>query len=308
MGRGMSCGALLLGPTIVFLIVGGVGFYLLSRTVHDDPKLFSPPMISASTTETLLLGFANPRLPRDEAFALDLPQKTLRELMPPANWRLSTQARQGIRLEPLVTPDVFRLQSDDGWNVVLRTRTGIPYEDPVFIGFFDHDHAGIVAHTDERVLLSVSRIGEIQVISKLSEQQSVRLVQSGAAWIVRFTPGEGIENANQGPSTLTRLTREGVSTTIAQSPGTIARIVPWLGGAEVYAYGTEEGTFTAVSGKTRWQGTGVPLLWTDRSTLVYVQGRTLFKREAMTSTAEKLTDVATIPTMIVVSSTEQGLW
>lgn len=304
----MSCGALLLGPTIVFLIVGGVGFYLLSRTVHDDPKLFSPPTISASTTETLLLGFANPRLPRDEAFALDLPQKTLRELTPPTNWRLSSQARQGLQLEPLVNQDVFRLRSEAGWNVVLRTRTGIPYEDPVFVGFFDKDHAGLVAHTDKRVLLSVSRIGEIREVVTLSDQESVRLVQNGAAWVVRFTPGEGIENAKQGPSILTRLTREGVSTTAAQSPGTIARIIPWLGGTEVFAYGTEEGTFTAVSGKTRWQGTGIPLLWTDRSTLLYMQGKSLFKREAMTSTAEKLTDLTAIPTRIVVSSTEQGLW
>lgn len=307
--RRTSCGALLLGPLLVFLVIGGMGFFLLSRTVKDHlPEPDVPAAVAPSTTETLLLAFTNPRTPFDEVAALDLPGKKLRVLSPPTGWRLTSLVRAGLRIEELPVHDVYRLMREDGWNVVLRTSSGNPYQDPVILGFFDKDHVGVLAHTDQRFLLSVSRFGDIHVVTTLGENDSVRLVQDGFAWIVSFTPQEGIENEQRGPSTLTRITSSSVSSTVAESPGTIARVVPFFSHPDTFAYATEEGTLTAISGKLHWQGTGIPLVWKDTITLVFSQGKGLYQRDATTSTSEKITDLAVIPSAAFVSSTSQGLW
>ena len=306
--RRASCGAFLLGPILVFLLVGGVGFFLLSQKVQEKPLNLIPVTVSSTTQETILLAFANPRTTTDEVTALDLPDRTLRVLTPPANWRLSSFERQGMRVEELPVGDVYRLVREDGWNVVLRDSKGTAYEDPVILGYFDTDHVGVLARTDERVLLSVSRFGNVQIVTTIDEASSVRFVKEGFAWIVRLTPSKGIEEPLRGPSVLTQVTRTGVSTTVAQSPGAVSRVVPFLNRKDVFAYATEEGTLTAVSGRLRWQGTGIPLLWTNEQTLLFAQGKTLYRRDATTSTAEKLIDLRALPSGAFVSSTSLGLW
>lgn len=306
--RRASCGALLLGPIVVFLVIGGVGFYLLSRSVREKLPDPTTTPVSTSSQETLVLTYANPRLPHDEVAALDLPSAQLRVLTPPATWRLSSFLREQLRLEELPIHDVYRVVRDDGWNVVLRTPNGNAYQDPVIVGLFDRDHAAILAHTDRRVLLSVSRFGGIHVVRVLDDQDSVRLVQDNYAWLVHFTPGEGIEDPHRGPSTLTRLTRLGSSTTVAESPGAIARVIPYEEDAQVFAYATEEGTFTAITGTSTWQGRGVPLVWRDPQTLLFTQGKTLYQRRAASSTAERITELVAIPSMAFVSSTKRQLW
>ena len=254
--RRASCGAFLLGPILVFLLVGGVGFFLLSQKVQEKPPNLVPITVSSTTQETILFAFANPRTLTDEVTALDLPDRTLRVLTPPANWRLSSFERQGMRVEELPVGDVYRLVREDGWSVVLRDPKGIAYQDPVILGYFDTDHVGVLARTDERVLLSVSRFGNVQVVTSVDEASSVRFVKDGFAWMVRFAPSEGIEAPLRGPSALTRVTRTGVSTTMAQSPGAISRVGPFLNRTDVFSYATEDGKLTAVSGAGAGKGQG----------------------------------------------------
>ncbi|MBP7134641.1 hypothetical protein KBA73_05485 [Patescibacteria group bacterium] len=311
MPRRSSCGALLLGPFMVFLIMAGVAYYLLTNKVEQTAieQAKQEEMQPASTTkQTVVLVFSNPLLKQDEALALDLPGKQVRELTPPTGFRASALARAGFTVQPLKDQSAYRLWREDHWNVALRTPTGQAYEDPVILGTFDADHVAILARTDKRLLLSVSRLGGVTPIAVIDETHSVRAIQGGRAWIVSYTPGEGIEQAPAGPSKLIRLTRSGVSTTAAESPGLIARVVPYGDDATVYAYATEQGTMTAVSGDIRWQGTGTPLVWTDEQTLLYADRGRLWQRHAASSTAEDLLPLAILPTETFVSSTRRSMW
>ncbi len=309
--RPSSCGLLLLGPFMVFLLMTGTAYYLLTNKVEQATVEQAKQEVvqAASTTkQTVVLVFSNPQLKQDEALALDLPGKKIRELAPSVGFRASAVAREGFTLQPLKDQSAYRLWREDDWNVALRMPTGQAYQDPVILGMFDIDHVAILAHTDKRLLLSVSRLGGATSIATLDETHSVRAIQGGRAWIVSYTPGEGIEQAPMGPSTLIRLTRSGVTTTAAESPGLIARVIPYGDEPNVYAYATEQGTMTAVSGDLRWQGTGTPLVWTDEQTLLYADRGRLWQRHAASSTAEDLLPLAILPTETFVSSTRRSVW
>lgn len=300
-----------MGPLLVFIVIGGLGLFLLSKraqTKLQDPVIPVPALQTRSTEAALLLAFANPRATQDELLRLQLPHGPSSALTVPKGWRASSLPRHGMRVELLADAETYRLVREDGWNVALRSPAGVSYKDPVLVGFFDADHIGVVAHTDTRVLLDVSRFGEIRVLQVLQDEASVRLVQGGAAWVTTFTPGEGIESEPQGPSTLTRLTRTGASTTKAESPGVISRVVPFSDRSDIFAYGTEQGTFTAMSGTTSWQGTGVPLVWTTENELIFTQDNKMWRRDVTSSTKEELVFLQKIPVTAVVSSTERVLW
>ena len=86
---------------------------------------------------------------------------------------------------------------------------------------FDQTHAAIVARSDERVVLSVSRVGDIAKILSVGDNMYPLGVSNGSLWIATFQPGEGIESPPQGPSDLIRVQGNGATSTVATDPHVI---------------------------------------------------------------------------------------
>lgn len=214
----------------------------------------------------------------EQLFRVDAFGKTFIEKAP-EGWRVDFWKTQGLMLIPpdeLATSSYWYLKGAQ-WNIPLRTNGGAKWLDPVIWGVFSNGHVAIVAHRDHRALLSVSRAGQITVIEVLDDDLSPLAVHGSSAWFVREkTEGLGIEQLPQGPSSLVRITRQGISSTVAQDPASILRVLPSPDESSL-AYITSDGSLviakedtltTAIKGWT-------PQAWLDNRYLLISRQKTL---------------------------------
>lgn len=270
---------------ILAFIFGGV-YYSFQNA---DPARFdsilggvATSMVITSTTSTtsivsILLGVPVPKADRDQQFELKLPDKLLKQQTVEAGWRIDSWKPAGtLRVIP-ASPDgkAAMLTDGDDWNVALRSQNGETYNDPTVIGKADATHVFVVASTNVRALLLVSRAGEIRALASMPEFANVLPTQDGHVWLATYTPGEGIESEPSGPSRLIRISVSGIQETFAEETRVITSVLP--GENSAFAYRTDDGDMVASKEGKRWTGNGVPLAWLNGTDLLISQGRSVFK-------------------------------
>jgi len=278
-----------------FQITGTTGFAGPSSSASSTGSV-AEAIKTENATSSILLGVSVPKADRDQAYLLALPDKTLEQQTMDKGWRLDTWKQAGdLRMVP-ASPDGKAPILTDGneWNVVLRGTNGEAYADPQLVSAADETHVFVLATTDVRKLLLVSRSGEIRVLADVPENANVLPASDGHAWIATFVPGEGLESEPTGPSRLIRLSVSGIQETIAEETRIIVGVMPGADGD--VAYRTDTGDVVVTAGGKRWTGSGIPLLWLDGDRIMLAQGRGVFLLDMRTLTLELLQQMPAGPT------------
>lgn len=249
------------------------------------------------STSTIELGISAPKGDRDQVYSLSLPGKTLEQQTVTKGWRVDAWKQSSdLRMVPASPDGKAPILTDGGeWNVVMRGTNGEAYADPLLIGFADETHVFVLATTDARKLLLVSRSGEIRSIYDVPEYAIVLPTSDGHAWFTTFTPGEGIESEPIGPSRLIRVSVSGIQESMAEETRLIVGVIPGKDGA--LAYRTNDGDIVVTSAGKRWVGNGIPLLWLDESRLLVAQGRGVFSLDMRSLSLELLQQLPAAPSV-----------
>ena len=279
---------------ILAVLAGGV-FYSFQTGIpvgisaSESSSIENPvKAIETVATSTIRLGIAVPKADRDQVYTLSLPSKTIEQQIVDKGWRLDQWKKsESLHMIP-ASPDGKAPVLTDGkeWNVSLRGANGEAYAEPQIVGMADDTHAFVIATTDARKLLLVSRSGEIRSIFDVPEFANIFLSGEGHIWIATFVPGEGIESEPMGPSQLIRVSLSGIQEKIAEETRVIIGVVPGTDGGT--AYRTDDGDVVAMSLGKRWSGNGIPLLWLDQDRLLLAQGRGVFLLDMRSLTLDLL--------------------
>lgn len=266
----------------------------------------------ATTTQIAVATISEKIAAREQVYRVDEFGKTTNEPLP-ENWRVDFWKTHGFVLNP---PDEDIANSywqltGAGWDVPLRTPGGSKWLDPVIWGVFSNGRVAIVSHRDRRALLSVSRSGQVTVIEVLDDDLSPLIVHGSSAWFVRGnTEGQGIEQLPKGPSSLVRITSQGTSSTVAQDPEAILRLLP-SPDEESLAYVTSDGTLVLAKGdklSSTIKG-WVPQAWLDNRYLLISRQKTLAWID--TTNPDKpylLSDFADPIRTVQVSTSSTSIW
>ncbi|MCE9586128.1 hypothetical protein K8R04_02290 [Candidatus Uhrbacteria bacterium] len=252
---------------------------------------------TVTATSSILLGVAAPKADRDQAYLLALPGKTIEQQEMGKGWRLgmwSLESAGDLRMVP-ASPDGKAPILTDGaeWNVSMRSPNGEPYIEPRIVGLADETHVFVIATTDARKLLLVSRSGEIRSIYDLPEYVNALSSTDGHAWFSTFVPGEGIESEPMGPSRLIRVSVSGIQESLAEETRFIVSVTPGPDGA--LAYRTDDGDVVVTAMDKRWSGNGIPLLWLDQNRILLSQGRSVFVLDMRALSLELLQQLPAAP-------------
>jgi hypothetical protein len=294
---------------IAILLAGAIS--IKPQTASSTPAFSSAGQTASgilATSTRILLGVPVPGAASDKLFALTLPERVIQEEQVPTGWRLTVldSERQGLAIKSGQGTDAaLFLTGPAGWNVPLRTRGGLPYQEPVLLGLFDPTHAAVAARSDEPSLLSVSRVGDIRQVFSIPEDTRPLKMQNGLAWFVTAQSGEGIESPLQGPSSLIRISAEGLSSMAATSSQVIVSVV--TGPADALAYVLDSGDTAVRSQGMSWVGQGQPLLWLDDRTLVLAKGTSIFVLDLTQRSLSLLATLPAAPAIGVIAPKDAGL-
>lgn len=224
---------------------------------------------TATSTEQMMFGVSVPKADRDRLFKMELPLGKVTEESKEKGWRISKrQTGSALHVEGNF------LKDGGEWNVPLRDSEGQNYTNAQFLGL-DGDKTAIVLASDTGPeILRVDRSGAVRVLFRLPENANVVGSSSGTTWIATFTPGEGIESEPAGPSTLIRVTSDGIRADLVQE----TRVIVFVTAAsdERFAYQTDDGGIVARNGEKKWSGDGKILGWYGMD-LIIGQGKSVFR-------------------------------
>jgi len=300
-----------MAPFLMTIVIGGIGYALVQhpkaapssvKTVTNatasEPTPTTP--VVASSTVRVLIGAAAPSASTDLLYELTLPDKKIVAKTANAGWRVGVlnDPKHGIQIVPKTGSDASVL-SGTGWNVVLRDKKGVAYTDVRLLGFFDQRHAAVLGRKETVSLLSVNTNGEISPLYPVHETTNPLGFFDGAVWFSTFRPGEGIESAPTGPSSLIRVHGDGATSTLMISPAVIVQIVPGPEGSNAVL--TDDGTLTMKTTDQSKETEGKPLLWINKTQLLYAKGATLFVWDAEKGTTDSLGLLPHEPTTAVLA-------
>ncbi len=307
----------IIGPVIVMVVMSGIVYAVLQDPSFEIrlPDRFwknasnlslsssstTSGANSATGTSDLLVSIAIPNADRDRLFRVSFAARSVEELPAQTGWRETALTQKPLQLTVGKNLDDVMILSGGDWDVPLRTQSGVPYQEARFLGMFDATHAAVLARASDRMLLSVSRVGEIRELTPVTDNKIVLLMESSGVWLSSFVPGEGLESPPQGSSTLARVDGNGITATIATEPQVINLVVPGPGGAVAFA--TEQGDMAAKSEIGLWKGQGRPLVWLDEGRLVIAQGRGLGILFLQTGTIDAVVTLPAVPSRGVLSAT-----
>jgi hypothetical protein len=270
------------GQWVRSLALGGVvaGSFVFTAQPKSTPvgsKVASKPVAvaekAATSTagETYLFAVPVPAGVSDKLFAVSYPQGNVKERPVETGWRMAMLAKFPLTVARAVSDErAWTLKDGADWDVTLRSKGGVPYQDVQLVGLFDASHAALLARTDAVVLLNVARSGEVREAYRTGENSAFLRFAASSAWFATFQPGEGIESPPMGPSTLLRIGPDGHATPLVSESNVIVAVVPGEQGQ--LAYTLDNGTSVAKLDGSRWTGDEKPLFWLDRSTLVLAKG------------------------------------
>jgi len=278
------------------------------QTNATSTAKFEPTPYTATTT--VLLGVPVPKGLSDKLYAVSLPDRHVAPLTVPKGWRLTAlQERTPLKLQTNKDGSatlVGRYASSTDlaqkvWFVPVRTSSGKAYDEVSILGMFDPTHVAVAARADDRVALSISRVGDIRKVITLGDMIYPLGVSQGSLWVSTFQPGEGIESPPQGPSDLIRVSVAGATSTVATDEHVIVSALAGQDGCVAYA--TESGDLYAQSGSSTWRGLGLPLAWLDSGHLLFSQGISVYLLDLATSVEMLVNTLPAAPTVGAVSST-----
>lgn len=250
------------------------------KTAMEEDGSMKP----GKTEARILIGVPAPLEASDAAYLYDEESKTVSPVEQPDGWRVTE-----INTEPKVEfsavfndPTVTRFTLGDVWDVVLRDRNSVAYQNPSFIGIVDESTAALQAEKDGRFILFVSAGGDIEEVYELPELYKIHGVYGNAVWITTALMGEGLEAEPQGPAHVIRIDRDGGESILTEDM-VIDRLVAHENGS--YAYRFADGSYKARQRGFLWEGSGTPLYWINADELLVSQGRTL-KLVRLTASAQ----------------------
>jgi len=262
----------LIKSLVVALMFGGIVWMADQKTQPQASaaKMVVAPAKTAASSTVILFGVPAPSASSDKLFAATLPDGTVKERNVEPGWRITRMATLPLTIQASGKSDGGFVLSGTDWDVPLRTKSAAPYQEIALLGMWDASHAALTAQTNGRVVLSVSRLGEVREAYRIPENANALGFRGGAAWFATYQPGEGIESPPQGPSDLVRVDASGTSTVMATSPQIITSVV--VGDSRTFAYQTETGEVFAQRGERKWYANGRPLLWLDDHRLLFAKG------------------------------------
>jgi hypothetical protein len=288
-----SCFGTALAPFIIFIVVAGLALILVNHQIEKKVADFSNTTSSTvalaeATSTAWIFGVSAPTQASDRLFGVSSSTHAVQELARPSGWRISFSDHRDATL--LRTDEVTRLQGKGGWNIPLRDDRGRQYEDVVIWGWFDDTHVALVGRKEEsRVVLSVSRIGEMKELFKLLDNANPIGLEGARLWFSTFSPGEGIETAPQGPSTLFSVDGRGATSTVTADTQVIDRVLPEEHGALAYLVEGGQMKVRTPDGKAVWIGSGIPLVWMDATHLLFSVGNEIHVLDVLLAQASLFT-------------------
>jgi len=249
----------------------------------------------ASVSERIMIGVPTPLEPSDLAYLFDEKTGDLRAVDQPVGWRASDIDKTQEAVFETVFNDegVTRFLLGNDWNIVLRDKHAVPYQNASFIGLLDEGTAVLQAYKDVRYILFVHEDGRIDEAYELPELYIEQGIYGNSVWITTALMGEGLESEPQGPSHVIRIDAQGSESVISED-----KVIEQLTAfdASSYAYRFVDGTYKARRGQFLWEGSGTPLFWLNNDELLVNQGRTLKRvnlKESSQDTIGELEKAAT---------------
>jgi hypothetical protein len=194
----------------------------------------------------------------------------------------STSTEKGWRLPLSSSVYVTRptetgawLLRDATWSVALRNRRGNAYLDPLFVGQLDENHFAVaVIDSDRRILLSVSRTGDIRELLILTDDTVPLGVEDGRVWLVESAPREGIELPPHGPSVVWSIDVRGTTSTRIIDERRDALVTDVVANGRDVAFGTDQSDIRLVDdGQLLNPIKGRSLGWLPDHRLVFLRDR-----------------------------------
>lgn len=274
-----------IGPIVIAVVMGGVAYSVSDHAARSTQLASSETPRGASgeervepvatTSVRFEVGIRSPDKDHDRRFVIDTATKSVTELETPKGWRVEELNETTASLRLASSDDRgFRITDGADWNVPLRTTSGEAYMEPHLLGLFDERHAAVVARTDRRRILNVSRVGQTTPIADVPEYANVLGLRDGFVWMSTFVPGQGIESDPLGPSDLLAVHPDGTVLKKGTLPSLITMVVAE---GNAYAIGDDGGRYQATfpSG-TFVEGIGVPLAWNGDRLLMSAGSKLLF--------------------------------
>lgn len=294
--RGMGFGSFLF-----FVLLGTIGYFVMRSW---QPSVSSPSVaatvpaianVEMQTTSTVIrFGVSLPAAKTDRSFLVFIATGKVQEEKQPSGWKSLAVTASPVRLEDRKRSDgVLFLIGENGWSVPLRFRNSTPYEEVRVLGLFDDSHAALAARRGDRLLLSVSKTGEIRELYLIGETVEPIRAAEGSAYFSTFVPGEGIESPPGGPSSLIRVKADGSTSSPATEQGLIVDALPGPGNA--YVYRLDDRTMQAYADDKSLRRGGMPWMWLDEKQLVFSQGTSIFLWDAVTGSVTSVADLPVVP-------------
>lgn len=288
---------------ILGVVAGGVYYSyqtsppIISNATVGTQVAVTEPASVMTTTSTIQFGVSAPKGDRDQLYVLTLPAKTVEQKTVDKGWRLDTwKNSSSLHIVPASPDGEPPVLTDGGeWKIPLRGANGEPYFEPQIAGFPDDMHVFVIAMTNVKKLLLISRDGEIRSIYDVPDNAIALPSNDDHAWFATFVPGEGIESDPIGPSKLIRVSLSGTQESLAEDTRLITSVIP--GPNNALAYRTDNGDVVVTASGQRWSGNGVPLLWFDDNRLLLAQGRGVFMLDMRTLSLELLQQLPSAPSV-----------
>ncbi|MDO8583728.1 MAG: hypothetical protein Q7R83_00945 [bacterium] len=310
--KGFSWAGRLLTSLILGVLLTGVSFVLFEdggfkREPTGEASLVSQgattTTASMMATTTILLGVSAPKAASDKLIALTLPAGTFADQTVPTGWRW-TSLREVVDLRIQSGKDGTLFLVGAGWNVPLRLRNGRALDETHLIGRLDKDRAIITARQDGRAVYLITKFGEVRKLFSLSDTMEVLDLSGGSVWVSTFQMGEGIESPPRGPSTLIRVTGDGVTSTMMTSDQVITSVMMAPHATSTFLVRDEIKTTLFLYGKEKWMTPLVPLVWLDASHYLLSEGTVIKRASVDQALFDVVTTLPSVPSFAIISSTQ----
>ncbi len=178
-------------------------------------------------------------------------------------------------------------------SFALRLKNGTGIRDVKLLGWWDAQTIAVYGvATTSRALYRVDLLGVVQPVSQPPDFIEQLKLIDGNAWYIEVTPGAGLEQADQAPTTLHRVTSAGVDSVVADEPAAVITSFS-IHSTSLLAYQTDDSVAHLISqDRASTIGNGTPLVFLDDTHLVLRREQNLIVHNLATSTDEPLPPTA----------------
>lgn len=263
-----------------FFVLDAAGVHLLSADGGETPRLLKMPK-ERNVNLAMLQGI-------DVATGFPVVMGTSTQPLPSAEKR-SPDEKRVASIAPRRADATSALMIQGGASaqtIVLRLPNGDGIRDAQVLGWWNSQSVAIFGlATSSRALFAADLSGTVRLVAHVPGYIERVRAEKDSVWFVEVTPGPGLEQPDQPPTKLHRLSDRGVDEIVAQEERSVIGSYV-VQSRSMWAYQTDDGHVRLVSRDgVRSLGEGTPLLFLDASHLVLRRGNALVVRDL-----ERMTD------------------